>query len=181
MEHANVYLLIPDYVLDLLPAEERQLVEVHVAGCAACRQAIQRERQVGQVVRDTLLRLPRPAAGRLNQLRPVYQRPRPFFSASRQLAAMALMVCLLLGTVGLNQASNQTNWTMQSPTALVVTETATATTAPTSTQVTTGHSETATIEVVNPVATVAYHGAPGPVAGPNPVVTPDATMVIYSH
>jgi hypothetical protein len=180
MEHANAYLLISDYVLDLLPAEERQLVEFHAAGCVACRQAIQRERQVGQVVRETLLRLPRPASGRLNGLRPAYPRPRPFFTAPRQLAALALMVCLLLGTVGLNQANNESNWSLQSPTALVVTETATATTAPTSTEMMTERSEPATIPA-NPVATVAYHGAPSPAAGPNLAVTPDATMIIYSH
>jgi hypothetical protein len=185
MEHSNAYLLISDYVLDLLPAETRQLMEFHAAGCPDCRQAIQRERQVGQVVRDTLLRLPRPASGRLNQLRPVYQRPRPFFSAPRQLAALALMVCLLLGTVGLNQAAHsQPNWPLQSPTVLVATETATATTAPTSTAMITEDLGPATAEV-NPVATIAHHSAPspaaGPAAGPNLTVTPDATMIIYSH
>ena len=185
MEHSNVYLLIPDYVLDLLPAETRLLVEFHAAGCADCRQAIQRERQVGQVLRDTLLRLPRPASGRLNELRPAYQRPRPFFTAPRQVAVLALMVCLLLGTVGLNQAAhNQPEWPLQSPTVLVATKTATATTAPTSTEMITEALRPASVPT-NPVATVAYNGAPSPAAGPaavpNPAVTPDATMIIYSH
>jgi hypothetical protein len=183
MEHLNAYHLIPDYVLDLLPAEKRQLVEFHAAGCSACRQAIQRERQVGQAVRDTLFHLPRPAANRLNQLRPPYQRPRAFFTAPRQLAAMALMVLLLLGSLGLNQANSRANWPAQSPTVLVATETATATTAPTSTLSTVRMSDHSgpTAVRMNPVATVAFNSNPSPAAVPSPLSTPDATMIIYSH
>lgn len=174
MDHSTTYQLIADYVLDLLPAEKRHLVENHVAACPACRQAIQRERQVGQVVRETLIQLPRPSAARLSQLRPVAARSRPFFlTAQRSLAALTLMVLVVLGTLGLNRSHQATSWPVQSPTGLVMTETATATTpalpGPTGTQIVEKLPQT------NRVATA------GPAAVPDSMATPDVTLVVYSN
>jgi anti-sigma factor RsiW len=172
MEHTNAYQLIADYVLDLLPAEKRLLLESHAAACPACRQAIQQERQVGQVVRAAVWQMPRPAAARLNQLRPVVSRTRPFFfTMPRQVAALGLMVFLLLGTLGLNRVNQQSHWPVQSPTVLVVTETATATSAPTSTTMTV---ERTAFEGIGRPVTVA---TAGPAAVPNAAATPVMTLV----
>lgn len=58
MEQAHVFNLISDYVLGLLPASERLLVEQHAAGCGLCRQQLDSERALSRRLHDTLAALP---------------------------------------------------------------------------------------------------------------------------
>jgi anti-sigma-K factor RskA len=70
MTQSHVRHLAADYVLNLLPAEERRRVEEHSLECAACRHAILSDRRLAASVRLALLSAGRPAAGRLQQLMP---------------------------------------------------------------------------------------------------------------
>lgn len=97
-EHARQ--LIPDYVLGLLSTEERQRVERHTQQCAACREALRRERQLEALVRGAVGRVvetaPRPPAARLRTLRPAPPVRAPArHRLYRQLAPATLVMALL--------------------------------------------------------------------------------------
>ena len=99
-EHTLTYL--SDYVLGLLPADDRRRVEQHTRSCDDCEAALRRERQLVSLVRGTLSAVA-PAPGRLEALRPIIA-PRPTSRmlflrlAPASLAAFALCVALLLGS-----------------------------------------------------------------------------------
>jgi anti-sigma factor RsiW len=102
MESEHPLTLLSDYVLGLLPAEERRRVESHARQCPACRLALQRERSVGALVRDAVRSAARPAPGRLLALRPATPaaRPRPlplFRLAPATFVAVLLALLLLFG------------------------------------------------------------------------------------
>jgi hypothetical protein len=144
-EQRHVGHLLADYVLDLLPGEERWRVEQHVAGCPQCRLALQQERRVGPAVRSTLAAATRPPAGMLSPRMPVTSRPavglRPILgrlqpATARPLAplmALTLVILIFLGAVGRPLGANTSPLTSPSPTTqptATLAETATSTQAP---------------------------------------------------
>jgi len=97
MESEHTIQLATDYALGLLSAEERRRVESHARGCAACRLALQRERQVGALLRDAV-GAAQPAPGRLAALRPPLPAPRPRPAPfAYRLAPLTLVLLLALG------------------------------------------------------------------------------------
>ncbi len=99
----HVLSLIPDYVLGLADDRDRQRLEIHVGQCAACRQALERERSVEQLVRQTLQIATQPSPMQLQALRPVYV-PRVAARATwamRQLAPVMVLLAIMVGTLAL--------------------------------------------------------------------------------
>lgn len=84
MDNIHIEEQITDYILDLLPAEERQIVARHIGGCDTCRRAVQQEREVGRLVHNALNTASRPDYGRLQSLMP----PMP----TRRLSFLALLI-----------------------------------------------------------------------------------------
>ena len=105
MDNEHARQLIPDYVLGLLSADDSRRVERHAQGCAACREAIRRERQVGVLLRQVVQTTARPPAGRERLRLPA---PRAAAQARgrlyRQLAPLTalavLLVAILLAQTG---------------------------------------------------------------------------------
>ncbi|MBK8987812.1 MAG: zf-HC2 domain-containing protein [Chloroflexi bacterium] len=132
MNQEHVLPLLADYVLDLLPGNERRQVEQHAADCADCRQALHGERQIGGLVRATLHTATEPAYGRLTQLRPaVPQRatqPIRGPQRQRQLALAGLLLVLLLGASGWRYGNARQSWQPPPPTHIAITATTVATT-----------------------------------------------------
>ncbi len=88
--------LAVDYALGLLSVEERRRVESHARVCAACRLALQRERQVGALLRDAV-QAAQPPPGRLAALRPALPAPRPRPAPlAYRLAPLTLVMLLAL-------------------------------------------------------------------------------------
>ena len=187
MESKHVIHHISDYVLDLLPGPERQLVEQHAAVCAECRQALQRESQVGVVVQRTLAAVAEAAPARLRQLRPALPaRPGglPFwrFTWPRQLAPLTLLLIVLLGSLSLHLFYRQPAWSSPSPTFLAVT--ATMTDEPTTTTQAAGTRgvQAAALWVETAAAATPHHlaGHLATVVTPAPVATPVAAVYALS-
>ncbi|MCB8988170.1 MAG: zf-HC2 domain-containing protein [Ardenticatenaceae bacterium] len=131
MNQEHVLPLLSDYVLDLLPSGKRQQVELHAAECAACRAALQTERQIGGLVRASLQAAAEPGNGRLAQLMPAVPRqPAPtavWWDRQRQLALVGLLLVVLLGSWGLRFGQGRHGWQPPLPTSVAVTATNSAT------------------------------------------------------
>jgi len=133
MNQEHVLPLLSDYVLDLLPGGERRRVEEHAATCAACRHALQKERQVGSLVRATLQGAAEPEHGRLVRLMPALPRQtgHPAFGLGlgqqRQLALVGLLLVLIVGTLGLRYGEGRPGWQPPLPTSIAATATNSAT------------------------------------------------------
>jgi anti-sigma factor RsiW len=179
METEHARQLIPDYVLGLLSTEERQQVERHTQGCAACREALRRERQLETLVRGAVSQAvetgPRPTAGRFRALRPVS----PAHTALRhrlyrQLAPAALVMALLVlalfvqlnGSGSAAPAFAQTRWAAT----LVAATNAAATSAATPVETTTS---TRAAPLATPRATLASAETVPAAPVPPPALTAD--------
>jgi anti-sigma factor RsiW len=113
MNQNHVLHQIPDYVLGLLPRQERVRVEQHTAVCPICQQQLHQENELSTMIRATLTVAAQPAALRLRQIMPapspIQQRWRfgqNWFSLNhwpRQLAVIAIFLALILGSVTLYQ------------------------------------------------------------------------------
>lgn len=164
MEHITP--LITDYVLDLLPGEERAKVEQHAAACPPCRQRLQAERHLVHLTRDTLTLTLNPPASRLATLRPpVPSRSRPWYTTQtwqRSLAVMAVFLFLLITSFSLYPTGRTAN---ALPTHIAIT--ATATTAP----------ATATNTLVPPTETHVPKAVPS-LVGPAAQATPIAFLMV---
>jgi anti-sigma factor RsiW len=90
-----------DYVLDLLPAEEQRTVALHITRCDSCRSAVQREREIGRFVQQTLNKATVPDYGRLQQLMPHVPSRRSsvltFFNPYQQWAVACLLLVAMMG------------------------------------------------------------------------------------
>jgi hypothetical protein len=84
---------IPDYVLGLLPVEERLQVELHTLNCVECRQALARERKIAALIRRTVHDTTQPAPARLAALKPDFpvKRTAPTMRVLTQLAPVTLI------------------------------------------------------------------------------------------
>lgn len=176
MNQEHVLPLLSDYVLDLLPGGQRRQVELHAAECAACRQALQAERQLGAVVRASLQAATEPGYGRLARLMPAIPKPAapPVYhrARQRQLALVGLLLLLLLGSLGLRYGQGRQGW--QPPLPTIVAATATQTSEATATL---AEAVTSTRVVETAVSTVfaaptnptAAHASPTPAPLPTPL------------
>lgn len=183
LTHQHASRLLSDYVLDLLPQEARQAVELHVAACPDCRAALLRERQLGQLIRQTVAQATRPGPTQLHRLMPA--RPRttqPLSTAIGWLrapagrvifAALALMLLLTLGSYrhwpGPNQPagwSQPVDWHNPSQTALAATTTRQPTITATAAQA------AGTLTVVPPTEISVAPAPPPAPAGGTPVASP---------
>lgn len=92
---------ISDFVLDLLPLEEKEVVSRHIAGCPECRQAVQRERQIGRLIHNTLNSATRPQLNQLQSLMPPIPTRRSsllaLFTPYRQWAVACLFIAAMMG------------------------------------------------------------------------------------
>lgn len=172
----HVFSQIPDYVLGLLPSIERQALERHTANCPACRQALQREHRVGQLVRSTLQTANQPKIGRLSQLMPTIPAKRP--PAVRplwQLACLASLLILFLGGVGLRVMNPQPVWSA-SPTHVAATATNTQTATATIAQFDLPQEQIEMTQTAVPTTFL----SPEPILTPGPVATPVAAVLTLS-
>lgn len=104
------------YVLGLLEPAERTAVERHAAECEPCRTALQRERRLAQLLRETAHATPQISRARLQQLMPAPpQRRTPFWerinlgmprSMQKQFVTLAFVAMLLISTLGLQMFAN---------------------------------------------------------------------------
>lgn len=155
--------LLADFVLELLPEEQERRVAAHLARCAACREALQREREVGQQVRQAIAAAPALPAARLHALLPA--RPRRRWSQAllwRPAAALAVFLFLLLGSLQLNPAGGAALPPTASATVLAATATHIPTTAP----------ARESIEQTPALGGAAVGPAPIPIAAVNANATP---------
>ena len=164
MEHITP--LITDYVLDLLPGDERVRVEQHAAACPSCRQRLQAERHLVHLTRDTLSLTLNPLPTRLAAYRPpIPARSRPWYTTQtwqRSLAVMTVFLFLLITSFTLFPNGSTAN---ALPTHIAIT--ATATTAP----------ATATHTLVPPTETSLPEAVPS-LVGPAVQATPIAFLMV---
>lgn len=108
MNQEHVLNQISDYVLDLLPRQERRWVEQHTAVCPHCRQQLHRESELSHLMRATLKTATQPSSVRLRHLMPP-QPPRPqaicwpFTKWTKQWVLAALLFVMLWSGVTLYQ------------------------------------------------------------------------------
>ncbi len=148
---ANSTNLLQEYVLDLLPTAEKKRLTRQIGADPALLTQVQQERQVGQLVKQTVQQVGLAENGRLAQRMPAIPRKkRPFWAsfAPRQLAMAAMMFVLLLG--GWQWFSSAQSAVWQSPPTLVAI-TATTTHTPTATQTQTVPTETAVANQTEPI------------------------------
>ena len=100
--HTDIQEQLPDYVLGLLAPYQAEEIADHLAGCAACRDAVLGEREVGALVRNTLNATTRPDAVRLRQLMPPAPRKKVTSRGSgtwtTRLAPVLVVVAIILGS-----------------------------------------------------------------------------------
>ena len=167
--------LLQTYVLELLSPAEKRRVEQQIKANPSLLAQVQQERQVGQLVKQTLQQTGQIENGRLSQLMPaIPKQKRPFWAAvaPRQLAmaaaTMSLLFVLLLGGWQWFNHNQPSLWPAQ-PTTVAVTATMTHTPAATETQ--TAPTETA----------VAQQDEPNIVMTPAPLPTPVAAIMINTN
>lgn len=136
--NAHIDALVDDYVLDLLPAEERRRVELHAALCPRCRQLLAAERTRTARVESALRSSAAPLAGRLEALWPevrtaVVRRERwPVWVQQGwwlqwQAAFATFALLLVLAAVLMGTAVQLDGWLVGTYTPPVVSETASPT------------------------------------------------------
>jgi len=152
IETNNTSNLLQEYVLDLLPAAEKQQVAQQIGTDSELLQQVRQERQVEQLVKQTLHQASRVENARLAKLMPpIPKRKRPFweYAAPRQLATVAMMFILLLGGWQWLRHDQTAIWPSP-PTIVAVT--ATITNTPTATETQTVPTETAVAHQIYPNA-----------------------------
>jgi anti-sigma factor RsiW len=133
MTHQEIRRRLPDYVLGLLAPEQANQILDHMAGCAACRRIVQDEREIGQMVRQTLSVATHPDPARLRQLMP----PPPGKIRQvgtgagwvRSLAPALVVLLLIVGAVMMQSPASR----RPLPAIVPATATATTTNTPTAT------------------------------------------------
>lgn len=164
--------LLQEYVLDLLPLAEKQRLNQQIGADPVLRAKVQQERQVAQLVKQTMQQAGQIENGRLTQLMPaIPQQKRPLWGMAmpRQLAMMAMLFVLLLGGWQWFSSSQSAIWPSP-PTIVAVTATMTHT--PTATQTQIVPTETAVANKDNP---------DNAVLTPAPLPTPVAALSVNTN
>ena len=127
MNQEHVLNQISDYVLDLLPRQERRWVEQHTAVCSQCRQQLHQESELSQLMRGTLAMATQPSGLRLRQLMPppprAQNRQWPFAAWTKQLALTTLLFVMLWSGLSLYQQQFSPNGTPSNQLAVTATMT----------------------------------------------------------
>jgi anti-sigma factor RsiW len=133
MTHAvHVDLLITDYVLGMLPPDDRRRVSDHLAGCAVCRASALKERRMARWMRESLEKTPTPSAAGLQALRPTALTSRSrMVRRTHRIGAAAALAVLLLAFMGASFALGENQATRADVTATVIAQTATFARTPT--------------------------------------------------
>ncbi len=124
MDEKHITHQLDAYMLGLLSPEERQAVHHHVAHCEACREALQREREMADLLRATLHDATDHDPVRLRQLMPpVPKKRQPFWAAltgigiprsvQKQFAAVTMVALLLIGSLGLQIFTEPDSFSVQ--------------------------------------------------------------------
>lgn len=101
MTHQEIHERLPDYVLGLLTPLQTTEVTQHLAGCARCRQMVHGQREIGNLVRETINAATRPDPAQLRQLMPpVPQKRSRNGIAANWTTRLAPALVLLLVIVG---------------------------------------------------------------------------------
>jgi anti-sigma factor RsiW len=124
----HFHAVLADYALDLLSAEERRRVDVHVRHCPDCAAALRRERAVGALMRETIQAAAPLRAAWRPALPAPRSRPTSFGRLAPALVTLLLALGLLLGTgrlpggraVFATAAPTQTATQTHTPTATLV-------------------------------------------------------------
>jgi anti-sigma factor RsiW len=133
LTHEEIHEQLPDFVLDLLAPRQAEEIAEHLVECAACRNAVLREREIGALVRSTLNASTRPDAARLRQLMPPVPRQkrnsRDRATWTARLAPALVVVAFILGSFLMSAPESE----RPMPLFGGVTATATSTNTPTAT------------------------------------------------
>lgn len=101
LTHSQIQHKLSDFMLDLLSAEEKEVVQRHILECQECRLALRRERQIGRMVYRTLNTAARPTMPQLQRLMPSAPTKRSSvlqaFSPYRQWAVACLFIVAMMG------------------------------------------------------------------------------------
>lgn len=175
MTQQHVQQQIPDYVLGLLSRSEVQRVDQHTLVCADCRLALRRERELGQLIHNTLAAATQPPTN-LRQFMPAVpqkaHRPLGFsLNWQQQLVPLTVVLFLLVGSLSFYLGEQRGLWFDSTPTALAVT--ATMTNSPTATITETRGEQAASIKTT---AVPLNHSQPEITATPAPNPTPIAAL-----
>lgn len=92
---------LSDYVLELLPTDERQRVDRHLQHCTACQKIVLEERALASEARKALLAVAQPSPLRLRQLAPQPPSGRQRSLQTFLRPALAYSLVLLLFVAGL--------------------------------------------------------------------------------
>jgi hypothetical protein len=187
---AHVDALVTDYVLDLLPDDERRAVERHAAGCPGCMELLvaarRREAQLASAFRRTMA----PPAGRMEALWPqvslalegASHRPAGWLSASwtdqwrMALAALGVALVILIGAFGTTHGIDSWLLNTYTPT-LAATPTASLTPALSHTPISWTETSAGMPRALSPTpAPVPEASSPSPVPLPAP-----STVTYYDH
>jgi len=121
VDKTHVMGLISEYVLDLLPREETIRVARHLASCETCHKAMTEERKMTRSVRGTLQLVSAPDPERLRRLMPVADKARQpilsHFTLAPSWTAVALLLLIALGVMGLYLNQPSIYWSFEGPTA----------------------------------------------------------------
>lgn len=94
-----------DYVLGLLPWHESQSIEQHIKACDQCRMVINREKSVGAVVKQTLIKAGTVNESQLRRQRPLFSKPnllqKILYRGQRQFLIAGFVIFLVVASVGL--------------------------------------------------------------------------------
>ncbi len=143
MAQSHITHLTSDYVLGLMPANQRQRVEYHVAWCERCRQSLSRERRLHQLIQETMGVASIPSPARLAALRPPVPSQNRFAlppNMWQRFGAAAATVCLigmvwLSGTKLMGDMRGMSGWgNVPAASAVAVTATSEPTATVTATQ-----------------------------------------------
>lgn len=190
-DHDHISTQLTDYVLGLLPAQDRLALEQHTAVCQPCRQQLQQERALAQVVRGTVTAATTPPV-HLAQLMPPVPQKRPFWLTpllpQRRVAFAALLLMLFLSSVGLRNwgtpINANANATLPAFIAATSTLEPTETKLPTSTVASVTQPTATTNEATNVptnMATAVPNQSPVPQLSPAPNPTPIAAALFNSN
>ena len=169
MRHQEIRRQLPDYVLGLLAPDQANLILEHLSACGTCRQIVHDEREVGQLVRQTVVAATQPDPARLRQLMPLpgtRKRARMDASWSARLAPALVVLLLIAGALLMRSPDSK----RPLPAIIHATATATTTNTPTAT-IAQSSAEMEERLPAQPIDTETDPIRPSPAGAPTPAAT----------
>ncbi len=171
MDHINE--IAPDFVLGLLPQEERRRVISHIVDCESCRLTITNERNLMEEVRKTLQRVSNHNPQRIRSLMPAIPMrswPAINFSIVRPVAVALAIILVAVGGFMINMDKSGLYGIHETPTHSIATLSHTQTPTSTATATSDKHEE----GEINSQGSFLF--IPGP-AIPQPKMTPESAHI----